>query len=114
MSSLQLQFLRRTIGLILVLFTTATIRCAMHFEAFPFDLQFCEISLYLADYNVRHANLKWADLNGSEVLFAPFELGDLFPLRKYIKPNCTTMASALKSCAKIGILCKDNFLSKLS
>lgn len=109
MSSLQLQFLRRKNGLILVLFTTATIRCAMHFEAFPFDLQFCEISLYLTDYNVRHANLKWADLNGSEVLFAPFELGDLFPLRKYIKPNCTTMASALKSCAKIGILCKENY-----
>ena len=76
----------------------------MHFAAFPFDMQFCEISFYLTDYSTRHAQLMWANLNGSEVLFAPFELGDLFPLRKYIQPNCATMASRYQSCAKVGIL----------
>ena len=84
----------------------------MNFEAFPFDMQFCEIGFYLADYGIRHAKLMWAD--DDPVLFTQFELGDLFPLRKYILPNCTMKGHKIESCAKIGILWTDQILHQLN
>ena len=70
---------------ILVLTTTATVRCQMDFKNFPFDYQFCTLDFHLVDYSLRHINLKWSQrFKDKVVLISEFNLGDLKPTNKYI------------------------------